>query len=195
MHRHFFTGATTPLRINTGEMLVCYVSLDGHPPTQVMLEWHDGSSWEHRAYWGADLVAVGTNDTDSRRPKGPLPPPGRWVRLEVLADDVGLGNAEGTRTVSGMSTPTRGWSRLLGWRRQGCPRWRVVERLGVVWRGAAQGATPGGDGESWSFMPEVDPTLGSMPNAEPQLPLAGILLLQPVVVEEVTGALNPADPC
>ena len=37
-----------------------------------MLQWHDGTNWEHRAYWGEDKIAYGQPGTPSRRPIGPL---------------------------------------------------------------------------------------------------------------------------
>jgi hypothetical protein len=63
-----------------------------------MLQWNDGS-WEHRAYWGENLIEWGTNGTASRQFMGALPRAGCWVRLEVPAVTVGL---EG-REVNGMS--------------------------------------------------------------------------------------------
>jgi hypothetical protein len=63
-----------------------------------MLQWNDGN-WEHRAYWGANNIAFGINDTASRRFMGALPPAGQWVRLEVPASSVGL---EG-RVLTGMA--------------------------------------------------------------------------------------------
>lgn len=100
MHYHYFSGATSTLQINAGDILVTYVFLDpSSPPQEVLLQWYDGSSWAHAAYWGANLIAWGTNGTDSQRPMGALPPTGQWVRLEVPASLVGL---EG-RTLSGMN--------------------------------------------------------------------------------------------
>src|SRR4051794_2559458 len=44
LHQHFFTLATDTLTVNTGEVLFAYVYLDpGHLPTEVMLQWNDGS--------------------------------------------------------------------------------------------------------------------------------------------------------
>ena len=64
-----------------------------------MLQWNAGGSWEHRAYWGADLTNWGINGTDSRRYMGPLPATGQWVRLEIPASAVGLEGA----AISGMA--------------------------------------------------------------------------------------------
>ena len=100
-HSHQFTGARAPLSINRGERLFAYVYLDPDTvPEEVMLQWNDGSTWEHRAYWGADkIVNVGKEGTESRRYMGPLPPAGEWVRLEVPASEVGLEDRE----VNGMA--------------------------------------------------------------------------------------------
>ena len=63
-----------------------------------MLQWYDGT-WEHRAYWGANTLAYGTEGTAGKRSMGPLPQAGQWVQLRVPASQVGL---EG-RSVSGMA--------------------------------------------------------------------------------------------
>jgi hypothetical protein len=101
-HQHYFTGSSDPLSIDTGDTLFAYVYLDpADPPTQVELQWDDGS-WEHRAFWnnsGMDEIGFGDQDTDSLRYMGPLPATGTWVRLSVPASSVGL---EG-QTLNGMS--------------------------------------------------------------------------------------------
>ena len=100
VHQHFFTGATTPLQISTGDKLYTYVYIDpANPPTELMLQWNDGTSWEHRAYWGVSTVAWGTDKTPSLYNMGSLPAAGQWVRLEVPASNVGLEGA----SVSGMA--------------------------------------------------------------------------------------------
>ncbi|HWD91980.1 MAG TPA: glycoside hydrolase family 9 protein [Verrucomicrobiae bacterium] len=91
LHQHFFNGATAPLQINTGDKLYTYVYVDpANPPTEIMLQWSDGSSWEHRAYWGANSVAWGTDNTPGLYRMGTIPTAGQWVRLEVPASNVGL---------------------------------------------------------------------------------------------------------
>jgi len=98
-HQHYFYGATATLAVAVGESLFAYVYLDpANPPSEVMLQWNDGT-WEHRAYWGANLIAWGTDGTVSRRYMGALPAAGQWVRLAVPAAQVGL---EG-RTLNGMA--------------------------------------------------------------------------------------------
>src|SRR6266508_2126500 len=100
VHQHYFYGATQKLQVNAGDRLYAYVYLDpANTPSEVMLQWADGSGWEHRAYWGANNIGWGANGTASRRYMGPLPATGGWVRLEVPASAVGL---EG-KTVDGMA--------------------------------------------------------------------------------------------
>jgi len=99
VHQHYFYGASDTLAVNTGEILIAYVYLDpNNPPSEVMLQWNDGG-WEHRAYWGANIIEWGADGTNGRRYMGPLPIAGQWVRLEVPASQVGV---EGT-TLNGMA--------------------------------------------------------------------------------------------
>jgi hypothetical protein len=98
-HQHYFYNATATLSVAVGDTLFAYVYLDpANPPSEVMLQWNDGS-WEHRAYWGANLIPWGTDGTVSRRSMGALPAAGQWVQLSVPAAQVGL---EG-RTLKGMA--------------------------------------------------------------------------------------------
>jgi hypothetical protein len=111
MHQHYFRGAKTQLLVSVGDRLFAHIYLDpARMPREVMLQWNDGT-WEHRAYWGENLIAWGTDGTVSRQFMGPLPPPGQWVRLEVPASAVGL---EG-RLINGMaftlSDGTATWDR------------------------------------------------------------------------------------
>ncbi len=100
MHQHYFHSTPNALFVNVGDVMVAYVYLDPlNPPSEVMLQWNDGS-WEHRAFWGQDIITSwGVAGTNSRRFMGALPPAGQWVRLEVPASMVGL---EG-RPVNGMA--------------------------------------------------------------------------------------------
>ncbi|HOP96447.1 MAG TPA: glycoside hydrolase family 9 protein [Verrucomicrobiota bacterium] len=100
VHQHFFRDATATMKVDTGAVLYAYVYLDpASPPSEVMLQWRTGDSWEHRAYWGANEIPYGVNGTASRHRVGGLPPAGQWVQLQVPASEVGL---EG-RTVNGMA--------------------------------------------------------------------------------------------
>jgi hypothetical protein len=89
-HEHYFLGSTEPLVTNPGDLLTTYVLLDPcNPPRQVMLSWRDASGWEHRGYWGEDLLLTNNGSQGNVR-IGPLPESGKWVRLEVPAAVVGL---------------------------------------------------------------------------------------------------------
>jgi len=90
MSQHFFTGATSGLKIGADDKLFAYCWLDPtNPPKTVMLQFNDGN-WNHRAFWGEDTIAFGAGDLPEHRLMGPLPPTGQWVRLEVDAAHVGL---------------------------------------------------------------------------------------------------------
>jgi hypothetical protein len=114
MHQHYFYNAlgSSALPINVGDKLFVYIYLDpANPPTEIMLQWNEGSSWDHRAYWGQDLITFGmTNPV--RTYMGNLPQTGKWVRLEVPARAV---NLEG-KTVTGMAFTLYGgratWDRV-----------------------------------------------------------------------------------
>jgi hypothetical protein len=100
LHEHYFQNASKTLSIEVGDTLYAYIYVDpANPPSEIMLSWNTGSSWEHRAYWGANLINYGLDGTPSKRYMGPLPATGQWIQLQVPASQVGL---EGT-TVSGMS--------------------------------------------------------------------------------------------
>jgi hypothetical protein len=90
MHQHYFWGAQSPLTVGRGDTLFAMVCLDEwNPPDEVMLQWLT-TSWEHRAFWGEDLIAWGTAGTPSRVAVGPIPASAQWVRLEVAAETVAV---------------------------------------------------------------------------------------------------------
>ncbi|MBC8356285.1 MAG: hypothetical protein H8E66_30265 [Planctomycetes bacterium] len=90
-HAHGFERAPTPFEVLTGESLIAYVYLDpAQMPESVMLKFHDGKNWEHRAFWGADKIGEGKVDTPSRHHVGDLPAGGKLVRLEVPANAVDM---------------------------------------------------------------------------------------------------------
>src|SRR6185312_902296 len=81
LHEHWFTDASAPLAVTAGDLLFAWVWLDPkNPPTEIMLMWNDGSSWEHRAYWGANKITYGTNGAAGRFSAGALPATGKWIR-------------------------------------------------------------------------------------------------------------------
>ncbi|HEY0375615.1 MAG TPA: hypothetical protein VGC87_01505 [Pyrinomonadaceae bacterium] len=132
-HQHYFLGATDTLQVGVGDTLYAYAFLDPvNPPREVMLQWNDGG-WEHRAYWGENLIAWGIDNSASRRSMGALPPAGQWVRLEVPAALVGL---EG-RELNGMAFTL--WGGRVTWERAGKITMQPAavdaadERNGTVW--------------------------------------------------------------
>jgi hypothetical protein len=100
IHEHYFNfAASLPLAV--GDNIFTYVFIDpANPPQEIMLSFNDGASWEHRAYWGKDLIAYGSYSSEGRRMiRDTMPAGGSWVRLEVPARLVGL---EG-RSIQGMA--------------------------------------------------------------------------------------------
>jgi hypothetical protein len=85
-----FEDAKPGLKVGEGDSLFAYVFLDPlNPPKAVMLQLKSGS-WEHRAYWGENVIPFGTENTPGKQHVGPLPATGKWMRLEVEATKVGL---------------------------------------------------------------------------------------------------------
>ena len=90
MSQQFFEKAQPGLRIGAGDVLFAYVYLDpARPPKEIMSQWNTGD-WNHRAYWGTNLIDWGSNNSSERHPMEALPPTSKWVRLEVPAAQVGL---------------------------------------------------------------------------------------------------------
>ncbi len=85
-----FTAASPGLRCGEGDKLFAYVYLDpADPPKEVMLQWNSGG-WNHRAFWGDNVIEFGKDTSTERFHAGPLPKAGEWVRLEVDAAKVGI---------------------------------------------------------------------------------------------------------
>jgi hypothetical protein len=154
VHQHWFDKPICNIRVNPGDLLIAYVNLDStYPPSEVMLQWYvteaDGTgSWEHRAYWGADLIGWGTANTPSRFPGGPLPSAASWARIQVPAAAVGL---EG-KVIQGMAFTLYGgraaWDRAgkLVTDTSGLPTAWQLRYFGHV--GVDPAADPDGDGQT-----------------------------------------------
>jgi RHS repeat-associated protein len=100
-HEHYFNASSTVLNAPSGYYLIQYVYIPSFSvPSEIMLQFHaQGGSWEHRAYWGSNLITAcgtsgstcGTDGTQSRLRMGPLPSiTNGWVELVVKTDDVGV---------------------------------------------------------------------------------------------------------
>ncbi|HEY3861980.1 MAG TPA: glycoside hydrolase family 9 protein [Verrucomicrobiae bacterium] len=100
-HQVYFANASQTLSVGTNAALYAWIYLDpAHPPTEAMLQWNDSSgSWEHRAYWGANVLAFGVDGTATRTNMGLLPAAGQWVQLKVPSSLVNLAGS----TVSGLA--------------------------------------------------------------------------------------------
>jgi RHS repeat-associated protein len=149
LHQHYFYGATATLSVNTGDKLVAYVYLDpSNMPSEIMLQWAEGGTWDHRAYWGANNLPWGVDGTNSRRYMGPLPASGSWVRLEVPVNLVGL---EG-KMLHGMAFSM--WGGRATWDRAGKTSAATTSAMETVWSQDAvpTGAAIAGDSESWNWV-------------------------------------------
>ena len=110
-----------------------------------MLQWYDGSRWNHRAYWGANNIAWGIDGTTSRRYMGPLPAAGKWVRLEVPAAQVGLDG----KSVSGMAFTL--YDGRATWDRAGIATCTPPSAAAWVEDAVPRGAMTGGNSEGWNW--------------------------------------------
>lgn len=83
------------------------------PPEAIMIQFHVGG-WKHRAIWGdQEKIGFGKPGTFEKVHLGPLPEPGKWVRLEIPAAKLGL--KKGTKVTGYAFTQfggTVGWDRL-----------------------------------------------------------------------------------
>jgi hypothetical protein len=144
--------ADTQLRVGAGDLLCAWVWIDPErPPREIMLQWHDGGAleWNHRAFWGEDLIPWGEPGTSSRRRLGDLPRAGEWVRLEVPAQEVGF--APGS-VVHGLAITH--WDGVATWDALGIESTQVQSAEDRVWIDdeAPAGASLQGDGERWQWI-------------------------------------------
>ena len=74
-------------RVGDGDVLFAHVWVDpANPPREIMLQWFgDGAGWDHRAFWGEDVIAWGVPGTVRRHRVGDLPATDHYVRIAVPA--------------------------------------------------------------------------------------------------------------
>jgi hypothetical protein len=146
LHQHLVEAVPTPLTAGADGRLYAWVLVDReHPPQQLMLQFFAGS-WEHRAYWGANLIAWGSNGTASRRlQSAELPPPGVWTRLAVPAADLDLSD----RPITGIAFTLHGGRACFG------PVGTLAGATETVWLDSSLlvAGKPGGTGEVWDLVP------------------------------------------
>lgn len=94
--QHIVDLAKNPTIVAEGDTLFAWVWLDPeNPPKQLMLQFHDDKNWNHRAWWGEDLLSYGQGSKKTEHHHlGKLPPLGKWTRLEVPAAAVGLSDGK-----------------------------------------------------------------------------------------------------
>ncbi len=86
----FFTkGAKFEIPPNGKISVQCYID-EKNPPKAIMLQFHT-AGWNHRAVWGEEgAIPFGQVRTPEKVQMGALPEAGKWVRLEVPAEKLGL---------------------------------------------------------------------------------------------------------
>ena len=91
MAQVYYEAGAAPLVVPAGESkFFLHVYLDSVDPAgEVMIQFNTGG-WNHRAYWGKDLIPWGKKGTGERFHAGKLPKVGEWAKLEFAASDVGL---------------------------------------------------------------------------------------------------------
>jgi len=87
----YYDSGAAAIVMPAGAEIFAHVWLDPQaPPKAVMLQFHAGG-WKHRAVWGDPaVIGWGEPGTESRVAAGPLPAPGKWERLSIPADKLGL---------------------------------------------------------------------------------------------------------
>lgn len=145
MHQHFLLDAPTPLLVRE-DVLVAFVQLDReNPPREVMLQYFANGSWEHRAFWGEDLIPWGVAGAAGRKRQGTLPAAGEWVRLEVRAADLGLAGADVTGVAFTLFDGRAAWGPV-----------GVAGQDPWLTDALVRGASQHGDGEGWDFVAADD---------------------------------------
>jgi hypothetical protein len=82
-----------------GDKLFANVLVDPcSPPREIMIGWYDGS-WEHRAYWGEDLLPYNTPGTGRIR-FGDIPAGGEWGPARDSGIDLRAGMKIDSRPVA-----------------------------------------------------------------------------------------------
>jgi len=87
-----FSSDSVITELADSQYIIQYVYLDTlKPPTEIMLQFEDKYGYkEHRAFWGSDIINKGISGTSSRKNFGTLPEKGKWVRLTVPLEKVGI---------------------------------------------------------------------------------------------------------
>ena len=85
----FSAGGSYQIPPNGKISVQCYLDPKS-PPKAIMLQFHT-AGWNHRAVWGEEgAIPFGQVRTPERVRVGVLPEAGKWMKLEVAADKLGL---------------------------------------------------------------------------------------------------------
>lgn len=91
VQEHSFKSQT-PVSLPTNSAIVQYVYLDpATPPKGIMLKLYLANGEELGTYWeGEEEVFAGVVNYETTWYMDVLPQPGRWIRLEVIAEELGI---------------------------------------------------------------------------------------------------------
>ena len=91
MGQDYYESGAAEIVVRADEEIFVHVWLDpAAPPKSVMIQFNTGE-WKHRAVWGEpNAIPWGELGKPSRHHAGPLPELGKWVRLAVPAEAMGL---------------------------------------------------------------------------------------------------------
>jgi hypothetical protein len=85
----FAAGGKYEIPPNGKLSVQCFIDAK-NPPKAIMLQFHT-AGWNHRAVWGEEgAIPFGQVRTPEKVQMGALPEAGKWVKLEVAADRLGL---------------------------------------------------------------------------------------------------------
>jgi hypothetical protein len=85
----FSAGGKYAIPPNGKLSVQCFID-EKNPPKAIMLQFHT-AGWNHRAVWGEEgAIPFGQVRTPEKVQMGALPEAGKWVKLEVAADRLGL---------------------------------------------------------------------------------------------------------
>jgi hypothetical protein len=99
--RHVFTKANPPLRVGLNDIVFLYVYIEpANLPKGIQIEW-SANGWQHRAVWGEHAFTDTNGQPSQTRFSAPLPETGKWVRIEIPSQQLGLGAID--REIEGLS--------------------------------------------------------------------------------------------
>jgi len=90
MAQDYYQSGAQDLMVPEQATFFIHVYLDPNDlPDEVMIQFHT-NGWSHRALWGQDVIEFGKKATTERYRAGELPEAGKWVKLEVSGEKMGL---------------------------------------------------------------------------------------------------------